>query len=106
MNNIIAQQENKFKELEESHEKLLDSLEKNENVTPIVGERLLLINSKIDDLREEIEHLQYECDKGEIEKSDEAKERMKEYERGRVFMDKMFPLLFVLFDEMRRVDQA
>lgn len=106
MNNIIAQQEIKFKELDDSYQKLLDSLEKNENVTPIVGERLLLINSKIDDLREEIEHLQYECDKSEVEENCEVKERMKEYERGRVFMDKMFPLLFIIFDEMRRVDQA
>lgn len=104
MNNIIAQQETKFEELEDSYQKLLDSL-KNRS-SPVLGERLLLINSKIDDLREEIEHLQYECDKDEVEDSVEAKERMKEYERGRVFMDKMFPLLFILFDEMRRVDQA
>lgn len=105
MNDIIAQQDIKFKELEESHEKLLNSLAKNGG-SFVIGERLLLINSKMDDLCEEIKHLQYECDKREIEKNDEAKERMKEYEKSRVFMDKMFPLLFTLFDEMRKVDQA
>lgn len=104
MNNIIAQQEVKFEQLEDSYQKLLDSLKN--GASPVLGERLLLINSKIDDLREEIEHLQYECDKDAVGDSVEAKERMKEYERGRVFMDKMFPLLFILFDEMRRVDQA
>ena len=105
MNNIIAQQEVKFEELEESYQKLLNSLEQNGG-SSVAGERLLLINSKIDDLKGEIEHLQYECDKGVVEESFEAKERMKEYEMGRVFIDKMFPLIFTIFDEMRQIDEA
>lgn len=104
MNNIIAQQEIKFEELKDNYQTLLNNFKNNSS--SVFSERLLLINSKIDDLCEEIEHLQYECDNNKIKKSIKAKERIKDYERSKVFMDKMFPLLFIIFDEMCKVDQA
>lgn len=104
MNNIISYQENKFKQLDESYKKLLNSLDK--CVSPSLGERLLLINSKIDDIQEEIENLQYECDKGDVKEDLKAKERIVEYERNKQFIDKMFPLLFVIYTEMCKVNKA
>lgn len=107
MNNIITHQESKFEELAESYKKLMNSLTELEG-SSVIGRRLLAINSKMEDLKEEIDHLQYECDRGveAVEDNIECKERMIEYEKSRIFMDKMFPFLYVLFEEMRRVDQA
>lgn len=109
MNNIISFQKVKFQELEEEHNKFLKTLQNykidEESTAQTVGNRIVLINSKIDELKEEISHLQYECDKDEINSSEEAKMRVIEYERSRVMIDKMFPLLLWTYTQMQQIDQ-
>lgn len=109
MDNVISFQKVKFQELEEEHNNLLKTLQNyktdTQSAAQTVGNRIALINSKIDELKEEISHLQYECDKDEINSSEKAKERVIEYERSRVMINKMFPLLLWTYSQMQQIDQ-
>jgi uncharacterized coiled-coil DUF342 family protein len=90
-NSVKKYKNNKDKLLQSMHNLSIDELD---GLKYIVG-MLDNINTKINEITDDIEQLQYKIDKNELEKDYELHERIKIYENNQKILDIFLPYMFL-----------